>query len=143
VSVDVSKHKSVANAMSALLTGDMDIVWTSPDPEVYNPQSVRFLLLAALKKETPVFGFTTGVVRIGALIGVSVDPGVQGTQAADITDRVLQVAAGGGDVKTISSATTYGIVVNLIVADRIGVDLPKKLIESAGTVYRSKPKEVR
>ena len=143
VSVDVARHKSRANAMFTLLVKDVDIVWTSPDPAVYNPQSVRFLLLSALKKKVPVFGFSTGFVRIGALLGVSVDPGAQGAQAADMTDRVLQVAAGASDVKVTPPPTVYSTAVNLIVADRIGVDVPEKLIKSAGTVYRPKPKEDR
>jgi ABC-type uncharacterized transport system substrate-binding protein len=140
VSVDVARHKSRANAMFTLLVKDIDIVWASPDPAVYNPQSVRFLLLTALKRKVPVFGFSTGFVRIGALLGVSVDPKVQGAQAANLTDRVLQVSAGTPDVKPPPPATIYSIVVNLIVADRIGVDLPKKFIKTAGTVYRPKPK---
>jgi ABC-type uncharacterized transport system substrate-binding protein len=140
VSVDVTRHTSHANAMYTLLIKDIDIVWTSPDPAVYNPQSVRFLLLSALKKKVPVFGFSTGFVRIGALLGVSVDPSVQGAQAADMTDRVLQIAAGATDVKTTPPATAYSTAVNLIVADRIGVDLPEKIIKSADTVYRPKSK---
>jgi len=141
VSVDVTRHKSRAYAMFTLLVKDIDIVWTSPDPTVYNPQSVRFLLLSALKKKTPVFGFSTGFVRIGALLGVGVDPGVQGTQAADMTDRVLQSAAGMPGVKAPSPVAAYSTAVNLIVADRIGVDLPEKFIKAAGTVYRPKSKE--
>jgi ABC-type uncharacterized transport system substrate-binding protein len=140
VSVDVARHKSRANAMFTLLVKEIDIVWTSPDPAVYNPQSVRFLLLSALKKEVPVFGFSTGFVRIGALLGVSVDPGVQGAQAADMTGRVLQVAAGTIEAKAPPPVTTYSTAINLIVADRIGVDLPKKFIKTAGTVYRPKSK---
>jgi|GEM_PF-560080 len=141
VGVDVAMYKSRANAITTLVVRDIDIVWTSPDPEVYNPQSVRFLLLTALKRKTPVFGFSGGFVRIGALLGVSVDPAVQGAQAADLTDRVLQVAAGAGDVKIPTPATIYSIAVNLIVADRIGVDLPEKFIKTAGIVYRVNPKE--
>ena len=140
VSVDVARHKSCAYAMTTLLVKEIDIVWTSPDPAVYNPQSVRFLLLSALKKKAPVFGFSTGFVRIGALLGVSVDPGVQGSQAAEMTDRVLQVAAGTPDAKAPPPATIYSTAVNLIVADRIGVKLPEKFIKAAGTVYRPKSK---
>ncbi|MDP6635610.1 MAG: ABC transporter substrate binding protein [Phycisphaerae bacterium] len=140
VSVDVARHKSHANAMFTLLIKEIDIVWTSPDSSVFNSQSVRYLLLTALKKKVPVFGFSAGFVRIGAMFGVSVNPGVQGEQAADMTDRVLQVASGASGVETRAPAVMYGTVVNLIVANRIGVNLPEKLVKSADTVYRPKSK---
>ena len=140
VSVDVAKHKSRANAMFTLLLKDVDIIWTCPDPAVYNTQTVRYLLLSALKREVPVFGFSAGFVRIGALLGVSVDPSIQGLQAADMTDHLLQTVAGATVVKGAPPATAYSVAVNLIVADRIAVKLPEKFIKSAEIVYRPKSK---
>ncbi len=139
ISVDIAKHKSRAAAISALLAMDIDIVWTCPDPAVCNPQTVRFLLLSALKAKIPVFGFSEGFVRIGALLGVGVRPAAQAAQAAELANRVLCVAAGASETAITPPPTDYMIAVNLILAERIGVVLPAPLIEAAGTVFRPKP----
>jgi len=137
LTVDVGQYESRADAINALLAKKIDIVWTCPDSAVYNGETVHFLLLSALKSNIPVFGFSESFVRIGALLGVGIDPSVQGCQAADLTDRVLQaVASGSTDTANIPAETVYKIAVNLIVAQRIGVTLPEEVVSSAETVFR-------
>ncbi len=69
-SVAIDQHASPAAAIDALLTRRIDVVWTSPDSSIYNEATVRSLLLTALRRKVPVFGFSTSFVRAGALVGV-------------------------------------------------------------------------
>ncbi|MCP4592750.1 MAG: hypothetical protein GY842_18600 [bacterium] len=142
--VAVDKHKSVAKAIDALLAGDVDVVWTAPDSSVYNVATVRSLLLTAIRSRTPVFGFSRGFVRAGALLGVGIKPAHQGRQAAALVELLLKSAGA-----TSPSATSqprskqlypdpeFQLAVNLIVARKLSLTLPKSLISRAVHVFGS------
>ena len=141
--VALDKHESVAKAIDALLAEGTDVVWTTADSAVYDVATVRSLLLAAIRSRTPVFGFSPAFVRAGALLGVGICPARQGRQAAGLVDPLLKA------VKTTSSAATqpesrkqeltpepeYQLAVNLVVARRLSITLPKNLIDRAVHVF--------
>ena len=54
--VDVQQFRSVAVAIGALMDHEVDLIWTAPDPAVYNSATVRSLLLSAVRESVPVFG---------------------------------------------------------------------------------------
>ena len=113
----------------------VDMVWTAPDSTLYDTASVRALLLAALRTNTPVFGYSTAFVKAGALVGIGVDPEAQGQQAATLA---LQLLKGAGDAKTsrVNPPENFQIAVNLIVASQIGVQLPPEFVQRATYTYK-------
>ncbi|MGB2823304.1 MAG: ABC transporter substrate binding protein [Phycisphaerae bacterium] len=139
--VDMAKHSSASAAIEALLDCDMDIVWTAPDRSVLNVATIRSLLRGAMRKRMPIFGFSTGFVRAGALLGVGIDPAAQGHQAAGIADRLVRGRAhqdGKAPAKRGDVPPEFQVAVNLIVAERLGVVLPEGLVRRADLVFREK-----
>ena len=132
--VAVNEHPSIAAAIDALTQKNVDVIWTTADQKVYDSNAVRALLLAGLRTKTPVWGFSPAFVRAGALIGVGVEPRAQGTQAADVALKVLAGQAGAAE--KAQPPREYQIAVNLIVASKIGAEIPQALTSRATYVYR-------
>jgi len=139
----ISRHKSVADAIEDLLGRDVDIVWTVPDAAVYNAATVRSLLLGAIRRKKPVFGFSASFVRAGALLGVGIDPRAQGRQAAGIADLVLKAQASGTSTCPAAELPPaqrfpdpeFQVALNLIVARKLSITLPSSLVKRTAWVF--------
>jgi ABC-type uncharacterized transport system substrate-binding protein len=130
----VNEYPSIAAAIDALIQKNVDVIWTNADQKVYDTNAVRALLLAGLRTRTPVWGFSPAFVRAGALVGVGVEPRAQGTQVADVA---LKVMAGQASPKEKAQAPVeFQVAVNLIVASKIGVEIPGALTRRAAYVFR-------
>ncbi len=139
--VAIDDHSSVAKAIEALLDCNIDIAWTVPDPKVYDMATVRALLLGALRRKIPVFGFSSAFVRAGAMLGVGINPHDQGVQAGEMVTRILS----NGENEFQSSDQADGncgekpqhmIAVNLITMERLGVKVAEEIITDAELVFR-------
>lgn len=135
--VAIDEHESVAKAIEVLLSRKVDVVWTQPDSAVYTVATVRSLLLTAIRQKTPVFGFSPAFVRAGALLGVGIDPAAQAEQAADIVHGVLLPRTGATQPQTqmVHPPPRCQIAVNLVVARKLGVDLPEGFVKRAALTY--------
>ncbi|MCP3956420.1 MAG: hypothetical protein GY719_01065 [bacterium] len=134
--VNVDQHESFAGALRELFERDVDVIWTQPAPEIYNPATVRSLLLAALRRRVPVFGYSTPFVRAGSLLGIGLDAERQGEQAAEILEDVLRPAASRhGAGRAVDPS--FSVVVNLMVADKLDVELPPQLLRRAHKITGS------
>jgi ABC-type uncharacterized transport system substrate-binding protein len=133
--VAVDQFSSTADAITELTNRHVDIVWTSLSAGVYDGPTVRALLLAALRTNLPVFGFSPSFVRAGALLGVGVDPVAQGKQAAAITGQIL-TSPKVDHTSRFEAPQIYQIAVNQIVAEKIGVQLPPDLVNRATYVFK-------
>jgi putative ABC transport system substrate-binding protein len=131
--VAVRQHASVKDAVDELFVGDVDVVWTFADASIYDRATIRFLLLSSLRQRVPVFGFSPQFVRAGAMIGVGVQPHEQGVQAADLIMRISAEKPDRLDVETI--APRFEVAVNLIVAKRLSIDVPQRVINDATYVF--------
>lgn len=132
--VAVDDFPSIAAAIDALVNRSVDIIWTTADQKLYDTATVRALLLAALRHKTPVWGFSPAFVRAGALLGVGVDPSVQGAQAAALVmHAVSQPTALTG---AILVPAQFQIAVNVIVAEQLEITVPETLLHRAEFVYR-------
>jgi putative ABC transport system substrate-binding protein len=132
--IAVNDYPSVAAAIDALLGKPIDIAWTTADQKLYDTACVRTLLLSAVRAKIPVWGYSLGFVRAGALIGVGVEPAAQGKQMADLVAKALADPAG---FKTRAVGPDhFQIAVNKIVAEQIGVEIPDSLSQRAAFVYQ-------
>lgn len=127
---DIDEYKTTADALQALFKSRPHIVWTSADSTVFNSATIRSLLLTALRKKTPIFGFSTPFVRAGALLGIGIDPGTQGEDAALLTD---EVARKGPLVEKEfrHRVPRFDVAVNLLVAEELDIELPKSTVARA------------
>jgi len=133
--VAVEDYGSVAEAIDALTSRHIDVVWTNLESGIYETATVRTLLLDGLRENLPVFGFSPAFVRAGALVGIGVDPVAQGQQAAVLAMRLLRNPAD-ESIPRSEAPEQFQIAVNLIVADKLGVQLPSDLIDRATYVFK-------
>jgi putative tryptophan/tyrosine transport system substrate-binding protein len=133
--VAVEDFPSVADAINALTSRPIDAIWTNLDSGIYESATVRTLLLAGLRTNLPVFGFSPAFVRAGALVGIGIDPTAQGQQAADLTARILK-SPSDKSIPRLEAPDSFDIAVNLIVADKLGLQLPPDLIGRAKYVFK-------
>ncbi len=139
--VAIDQHKTVSEAIRALFKSDIDIVWTFPDPLIYNRATVRTLLLTSIRKKVPVFGYSLAFVKAGSLLGVAINPETQGKQAATLTHQLLRrKSKGQGEVdvnpKDRRQAEKFEIALNLIVAEQLSIDLPESLKKRAKHIFK-------
>jgi ABC-type uncharacterized transport system substrate-binding protein len=136
--VSVDDHAATPKAVDALLERKLDIIWTIPDASIYDAAVVRFMLLAALRRGVPVYGFSKPFVRAGALLGTGIEPQTQGEQSAELLLRQLKDSASDPAAlqKTSAEAPRFEVIVNLVVADKLSLRVPDALTERASEVYR-------
>lgn len=142
--IDVDGHASFAQALDELFRRRPDLIWTTGDRSVYASATIRALLLAAIRRKTPVFGFSAPAVRAGALLGVAVDPKSQGRRAGALFQSFSGGAAGpwgsgpDGAERTAHQSSDVHIAVNRVVAEQLGVTLPDGLVQKAKYVFPEK-----
>jgi putative ABC transport system substrate-binding protein len=127
--IAIDMESTHAAAIDTLLSRNIDVVWTSPDSSIWNEATVRSLLLTALRRKIPVFGYSTPFVRAGALLGVGLDPAMQGTQAGEMVADLLSGKT------TAVVAPRFDIALNLMVAQKLEVVLPKNLQDRSKQVF--------
>jgi ABC-type uncharacterized transport system substrate-binding protein len=133
--VAVNDYPSVSAAIDAMMQKSIDIAWTTADQKLYDSATVRTLLLAAVHSKIPVWGYSLGFVRAGALIGVGVEPADQGRQAGELITKALAEPA---NFKTRAVAPDhFQIAVNKIVAEQIGIEIPDSVSHRAAFIYQS------
>ena len=131
--VEIRSSESASQAIERMLGLKPDIVWTAPDASVYDAATVRALLLAALRQNVPVFGFSPQFVRAGALLGTGIDPAEQGRHAGEIVLERLRPDAPARAAE--AAAPRFQIAVNPVVAERLGISLPRSLLQRAEVVH--------
>ena len=135
VAIPVEQHPGTADAIDAIFAQGADLVWTAPDSGVYTEAVVRTLLLNALRRRVPVFGFSHPFVRAGGLLGVGINPTTQGTQVAGLVQRLLTDPAN-QSAELLSIPPTFEIAINLVVAQKLSLELPKELVRRAAQTFQ-------
>jgi len=134
--IAVDHHTSFADALAALLDRDVDLIWTELDPKTYQPSTVRSLLLAALRRGVPVFGYSTGCVQAGSVLGVGIDPNEQGQQLAELILRLLQRGQATRIPRTLREPATprHFVAINSLVADKLAIHFPDSFTARARVI---------
>ena len=89
VSEEVQQEQDVASALNAL-KDHIDALWLLPDSTVLTENTLDFLMSATLEANIPVVGFSSALVRSGALVGAYVPYADIGTQAAKLTQQLAR-----------------------------------------------------
>ncbi|NJD69207.1 MAG: hypothetical protein C3F12_01855 [Candidatus Methylomirabilota bacterium] len=117
------------------LQDEIDALWILPDLTVLAPESVQYMLLFSFRHKIPVLGLSENQARMGALLGVSFESGWDiGSQAAELASSILS----GRRTEEIpfTTARKVRLTVNLKSAGKLGVHLPKEIIDRADVVIR-------
>lgn len=133
LAIKVSNEKELPAAFDSLAR-TVQGIWSLADPNLFNPQSTKFILMNALRRGIPLMGFSRNVVESGALFALDFDYKAVGRQAGEIAGQILK----GAHADNIS-VTTPDIIwfhYNEKTAQHINVSIPSELVAVAKEVYR-------
>jgi putative ABC transport system substrate-binding protein len=102
----------------AALKGKVDFVLCFPNADLYNPVTIKPLVLASLEGRLPLVGFSPAFVRAGAAAGIFADYREMGRQAAEMALQALQ----GGERTEDQAPRKIRIAINQRVAHLLGVE---------------------
>lgn len=119
----VGNDKDVPQQLRALLS-ESDALWLLPDSTVLTDESIRFILESALSKQVPVFGFSSELTRLGALLSMSIEYGEVGREAGLLARRIL-TGEQPWRLKPVS-VQRIRITVNQKTARYLGIEIPKE-----------------
>jgi ABC-type uncharacterized transport system substrate-binding protein len=128
--MDCDGPSHLMKAMAAL-KGRVDFVLCLPDPDLYNPVTIKPLVLASLEQRVPLVGFSPAFVRAGAAAGIFPDYGDMGRQSAELALRLLR---GEEHAPDSESPRKIRIAVNQRVSRLLGVEFRPDAV--AAEVYR-------
>ncbi len=133
VAVKVASPKDLPRALDSL-TRVVDGIWSVADPNLFDPQSTKYILLNTLRRGIPFMGFSRYVVESGALFALDFDYKAIGRQAGRIANQILRGASPGR-----TEVTTPDIIwfhYNEKTAKHVKVTIPSELVAIAKEVYR-------
>jgi putative ABC transport system substrate-binding protein len=133
LSIKVADAKDLPKAMDSL-AGSVDGIWSLADPNLFDPQSTRYILLNTLRKGIPFMGFSRNVVESGALFALDFDYKAVGQQAGEIVNRIIN-GEKPEDIR-VTSADVIWFHYNEKTAQHINVKIPEELAAVAKEVYR-------
>jgi len=124
-------EKEIPAALRGLIP-QVDALWLIPDSTVLTEESISFLLTTTLDSNIPVIGFSSELVRSGALVGLSVNYEDVGRQAALLTRKIL-----GGQIKAPANypPEKLRLALNLKTGKFLGVQIPPDVLNRADQLY--------
>ncbi len=111
---------------------DSDVVLALPDPFLFNRRSVQALLLASLRRKTPLIGYSESYVKAGALLALYSSPEQIGRHTAELVNCMV---VGCGVDSQENYPRYFSVQVNNVMARQLGYSLApagelKSLLES-------------
>ncbi len=120
-------------AMLRAIIPQIEALWLIPDSTVLTDDSLKFVMGATLDANIPVIGFSSELVRSGALVGLSVRYEDVGKQAGLLARKILSE-------QVRPSPATFAperlrLALNLKTARFLGIVIPSDLVSNADEVY--------
>jgi ABC-type uncharacterized transport system substrate-binding protein len=131
--IEVTDPRDLPRALDSL-AGCTQGLWSVADPNLFDPQSTKFILLNSLRRGLPFMGFSRYVVESGALFALDFDYKAIGRQAGQIAAMVLE----GSDPGKIpvSAPDILWFHYNENTAKHAKIEIPAELVAIAKEVYR-------
>jgi len=133
IAIKINTEKELPRALDSLAK-TVDGLWSVADPNLFNPQSTKYILLNSLRKGIPFMGFSRYVVESGALFAIDFDYKAIGRQAGEIANRIMD-----GEKPSAISVTTPDVRwfhYNEKTAGHLNITIPEELAAVAKEVYR-------
>jgi len=104
-----------------------------PDASIYTPNTIKFTILRCLEANVGLVGLSESYTKSGALLSIDFDYEDIGAQSAEIFMDIIN----GQDVSQIplKKVRKSKLSINLLTADKIGIDIPEKIIKSTQKIY--------
>jgi hypothetical protein len=107
----LDKQRPLNDALESVLE-ESDVLLVLPDASVYNPGTIRNILLTAYRRQIPLIGLSQAYVKAGALCAVYSSP----EQIAEQTAAVIRHHAESGRLPAAQYPTEFQVSVNMQVA---------------------------
>lgn len=128
VTKTVTTANDIAQATEAL--GDVDAIYVPTDNMVVS--GIASLVQVAEKAKIPVIGAEPGTVEGGAVATYGIDYTKLGKQTGEMAIKILE---GADPAKTpVETPAELSYVVNPAAAERMGVEIPKSILDDATVV---------
>lgn len=111
-------------AVMQTITGQSDIILATPDPDIFNPQTIQGILLSAYRARVPLIGFSPAYTRAGALASLHSSVSQLAEQTAEMVRLIVQTDT----VPPPQVPAEFEVSVNRQVARSMGIDLPAEAI---------------
>jgi putative ABC transport system substrate-binding protein len=128
----VHAGKDVPAALRALLP-QIEALWLVPDSTVLTEDSLPFVMGTALDTNVPVIGFSSELVRSGALVGLSVNYEDVGRQASVLARKILSEPA--RSFTAMLPPERLRLSLNLKTARFLGIVIPPEVVSNADELY--------
>lgn len=133
VAIKINTEKELPGALDSLAK-TVDGLWSVADPNLFNPQSTKYILLNSLRKGLPFMGFSRYVVESGALFAIDFDYKAIGRQAGEIANKII---AGGNPAEIgVTCPDVRWFHYNEKTASHLNIKIPEELAAVAKEVYR-------
>ena len=133
LALEVNDQKDLAKAFDSLARA-CDGLWSVADPNLFSPQSTKFIILNTIRHGIPFMGFSRYVVESGALFALDFDYKAVGQQAGTSVSRILD-GTDPGDIP-VTSPDIIWFHYNEKTAQHVNVTIPEEMIAIAKEVYR-------
>ena len=116
---DVKAETRLISTLEKLLE-QSQVLFATPDPAIYNRNTIKPILLTAYRYQVPIIGFSRAYVRAGALAATYSTTTQIGLQAGEWIEAFLKQ----GHLPPPAYPRYFSVSVNRQVARALGLDLP-------------------
>lgn len=134
VAKQIGTTQEFANAVQEIFP-KIDCFLMVADSEVFFPYSIKFLLTHSLEMKVPVIGLSSVYTKAGCLFSLENDYTEIGYKTGEVVAELLKGQTI-SDIKLPSQLTNFHLSLNLRVAEVLGINIPKEVIEKAQEVIR-------
>lgn len=111
----IQQTEQLAEAIR-LLSQRSDVLLMSADPEIYNKNTIRGILLSSYRHRLPVIGFSKSLTHAGAIAAIYSEPEQISQQAVSIARQILR----GETTEKYYSPDNFSVSLNFQVARSLG-----------------------
>ncbi len=133
ITAEIAESSEVYSALQRVLPTS-DALLALPDPVAFNASTVYGMMLTTYRAQVPVIGFSEGLVKAGALLGLYSTASQVGRQGAEIAGRIL---AGDVGLPAPQYPRYYTVSANHTVARSLGISLDDEATLAARLAARS------
>lgn len=100
-----------------------DAILALPDPLVYNPRTMKGILLTTYRHRVPLIGLSQAYVRAGAITALDSTPAHVGAQLAELLAELARSPSPRPELPAPAFPRYYDVAVNPTVANSLGIHL--------------------
>ncbi|MBI5894196.1 MAG: ABC transporter substrate-binding protein [Deltaproteobacteria bacterium] len=140
ITLAAKKIATKAEAINAIsqMEGKADAIWMAPDATAIIPESIEYMLLFSFRNKIPIIGISEKYVKNGALLALSFDSEDMGRQAGEAAAAMILEGLENRDIKNapLLKPRKFRLSINLNTAEKMGINIPEKIIRQSDKVYR-------